>query len=293
MKDSNVKKLVTALANYYGSVPVSFARNTVMEWHPDITPEQFDRVILANAAGESQNTGFVLATNGSQEPELVNAPLFYGGNYASFMKLRKDMPFAVRSEEEISKYESPRIIDLEIPEVTELYAFAQKFFGLDHHEDWKAVILTMMAQEESLHTQKSWVLTFFMRSGEIESGMEIRSLKQIRLFRDLGNRMFRAVPNQYLRGWKPKEVDIPLTPPDDLPEDDAGLFHVLNEVCEFCTPGGQPLETSQMSGEDLVTMLREDPRLQSAHKVDFGRKVGRNEPCPCGSGKKYKKCCGR
>jgi preprotein translocase subunit SecA len=22
-------------------------------------------------------------------------------------------------------------------------------------------------------------------------------------------------------------------------------------------------------------------------------KVGRNEPCPCGSGKKYKNCCGR
>ncbi len=24
-----------------------------------------------------------------------------------------------------------------------------------------------------------------------------------------------------------------------------------------------------------------------------GPKVGRNDPCPCGSGKKYKKCCGR
>jgi len=23
------------------------------------------------------------------------------------------------------------------------------------------------------------------------------------------------------------------------------------------------------------------------------RKIGRNEPCPCGSGKKYKHCCGR
>jgi preprotein translocase subunit SecA len=22
-------------------------------------------------------------------------------------------------------------------------------------------------------------------------------------------------------------------------------------------------------------------------------KVGRNDPCPCGSGKKYKKCCGK
>ena len=27
--------------------------------------------------------------------------------------------------------------------------------------------------------------------------------------------------------------------------------------------------------------------------VHSGRKVGRNEPCPCGSGKKYKRCCGR
>ena len=24
-----------------------------------------------------------------------------------------------------------------------------------------------------------------------------------------------------------------------------------------------------------------------------GKKIGRNDPCPCGSGKKYKQCCGR
>ncbi len=29
-----------------------------------------------------------------------------------------------------------------------------------------------------------------------------------------------------------------------------------------------------------------------AQTVRRGRKVGRNDPCPCGSGKKYKKCCG-
>jgi preprotein translocase subunit SecA len=27
--------------------------------------------------------------------------------------------------------------------------------------------------------------------------------------------------------------------------------------------------------------------------VRVGPKVGRNDPCPCGSGKKYKRCCGR
>ena len=27
--------------------------------------------------------------------------------------------------------------------------------------------------------------------------------------------------------------------------------------------------------------------------VIVGKKIGRNEPCPCGSGKKYKHCCGK
>jgi len=27
--------------------------------------------------------------------------------------------------------------------------------------------------------------------------------------------------------------------------------------------------------------------------VREGKKTGRNDPCPCGSGKKYKKCCGK
>jgi preprotein translocase subunit SecA len=33
-------------------------------------------------------------------------------------------------------------------------------------------------------------------------------------------------------------------------------------------------------------------REPSNKEVVKKKKVGRNEPCPCGSGKKYKKCCG-
>jgi preprotein translocase subunit SecA len=36
---------------------------------------------------------------------------------------------------------------------------------------------------------------------------------------------------------------------------------------------------------------QEKPRERE--KVPVGNKIGRNDPCPCGSGKKYKKCCGR
>lgn len=35
------------------------------------------------------------------------------------------------------------------------------------------------------------------------------------------------------------------------------------------------------------------PEAPPAPFVRQGRKIGRNEPCPCGSGKKYKRCCGR
>lgn len=34
-------------------------------------------------------------------------------------------------------------------------------------------------------------------------------------------------------------------------------------------------------------------RIKTMTVVREGRKIGRNEPCPCGSGKKYKNCCGR
>ena len=32
---------------------------------------------------------------------------------------------------------------------------------------------------------------------------------------------------------------------------------------------------------------------KSSTTVVKGKKIGRNDPCPCGSGKKYKHCCGR
>ena len=32
---------------------------------------------------------------------------------------------------------------------------------------------------------------------------------------------------------------------------------------------------------------------KSSTTIVKGKKIGRNDPCPCGSGKKYKNCCGR
>ena len=40
-------------------------------------------------------------------------------------------------------------------------------------------------------------------------------------------------------------------------------------------------------------IVREAPRPREAVAVTAGHKIGRNDPCPCGSGKKYKKCHGK
>ena len=47
--------------------------------------------------------------------------------------------------------------------------------------------------------------------------------------------------------------------------------------------------------EDIAgaPMPKAQPRRAESDPVAPRTKVGRNDPCPCGSGKKYKKCCGR
>jgi len=58
--------------------------------------------------------------------------------------------------------------------------------------------------------------------------------------------------------------------------------------------GHTPAELSMGREGDYLQPLAAEPfKFDKADLIDFkiGKKVGRNDPCPCGSGKKYKKCC--
>ena len=43
---------------------------------------------------------------------------------------------------------------------------------------------------------------------------------------------------------------------------------------------------------EIASYWRKPPASRSGKSPSQWGKIGRNEPCPCGSGKKYKKCCG-
>ena len=56
----------------------------------------------------------------------------------------------------------------------------------------------------------------------------------------------------------------------------------------------QPSASSELGGKKASDVVSEAADvLSKAKPARSGPKVGRNDPCPCGSGKKYKQCCGR
>ena len=73
-----------------------------------------------------------------------------------------------------------------------------------------------------------------------------------------------------------------------LPQEYSGLIE--NTIEEI---GWWSCFKEDKDWEDQKKQKRKTPVIvQSPHKSK-AEKIGRNAPCPCGSGKKYKKCCGR
>ncbi len=106
-----------------------------------------------------------------------------------------------------------------------------------------------------------------------------------------------------LRGYGQKN------PLDEYKKEGYNLFMSMIESVKHQTVG--TLMRVQIVQDDELERMEEERRLQRERELELARqqaakegeerkpvrrkegKVGRNAPCPCGSGKKYKKCCGR
>ena len=87
-------------------------------------------------------------------------------------------------------------------------------------------------------------------------------------------------------GWYVRES----TPP----EEEAPLF-LLDFESTFFRRFGEVLQARERAMEEMQRRVDEECRQRLAApaevEVEPVVRAGRNEPCPCGSGKKYKKCC--
>jgi len=84
----------------------------------------------------------------------------------------------------------------------------------------------------------------------------------------------------------------------------GGDFNAAEPVGAFTTGPARGRATTSMDDMEEAFQRRKRRELEQARmagagemqavqQVVRGDKVGRNDPCPCGSGKKYKKCCMR
>jgi hypothetical protein len=73
------------------------------------------------------------------------------------------------------------------------------------------------------------------------------------------------------------------TPPEPKKRTELDIEKIVH-------PSTQP----EVITEDQLGVLPNPPKVHNSAQSPYRRetpKVGRNEPCPCGSGQKYKRCC--
>lgn len=89
--------------------------------------------------------------------------------------------------------------------------------------------------------------------------------------------------NQYLK-------DDPHSFLIDVEETAYGFYKVMGENHPKLEKWKQIAERKE---EDFQRNIESDTKIFPSAPIQKEQKVGRNDPCPCGSGKKYKKCCGQ
>ena len=72
-----------------------------------------------------------------------------------------------------------------------------------------------------------------------------------------------------------------------MEEKKESIESYLRETEEYLITNPYTPEMEELKYSHLSRAERE----ADIQPVRTGLKIGRNDPCPCGSGKKYKKCC--
>ena len=97
------------------------------------------------------------------------------------------------------------------------------------------------------------------------------------------------------RAFKEGRIDDPFVDEEELEDTINGVFHDL-DADNFKRNTANPLDYFSMENIERLHLINskeeEEEEFEPENNMSQNKKkIGRNEPCPCGSGLKYKKCC--
>jgi len=281
-----LKQYFQAFANLYGICTLQKAMQIINRQNPEqkLTKEQI-LGFVDNYVGEWRivSPDMVYSNVPVTTPmlrEIVNKVLVYYNDYDGYDAVRShqsNKDYYIPAKEELLKY--ARVEYYEETQYTA--AMAQLLDKELHISDWRRKLLEIIL---NLRLDNYNIQDFIDTLDAEIPGFDIAQ-NAIDVYTKLHNNT-RLMAN---RGYTPDELSRKYNPQGALPTSIS------------FGPGIQRLiQSGEMNADELMKgfeAMRIPQDLKSSLITETEKakqsKPGRNDPCPCGSGKKYKKCCGR
>ncbi len=180
----------------------------------------------------------------------------------------------VFSRDDLAMLEKKELMENLVKRTEQLYEIREKAFGEDVMRELERVILLRVVDEK-------WMDHIDMMDA-LRDGMYLRAYGQqdpVVEYRREGFRRF----EEMIFSIREETVRLLLTVQVRRTEEPVRQAVMPSQTTEH--HGSVPT-----SGAASGSQKAETPKKKP---VRIGKKPGRNDPCPCGSGKKYKNCCGR
>lgn len=162
-------------------------------------------------------------------------------------------------------------------------------------EQWRKVAYNENTDKGTL--QRFWSNYFLLEKGIYEKLLEIPDQENKGTVKELAEKYGTDVFNMtgFLDGIN-DSLKVP-NPIEEMEEDTVVNLEYDKELLYKNMVDAKADWLYELPQWETIFTAEERRRLYKEQKASGtivkGPKIGRNDPCPCGSGKKYKKCCGR
>ena len=294
-----LRKYFNAMANLYGIIPLKKAFEIISEQSPSLVTEK-EFLSFAEVARHECEDYFILGENelymdgkdkSAWEREIIDVTLFDEGidSYHETLGLQRGKPYYIPEKKKLLCYDNPFYCE-ETPEVLKMKRFLADRFSLDD-DKLDAVFVDLLYGIRCKNADFSRVMSRLH-----ELGLDFSREADVRRFADMYQSFHNQTRMQCNRGYTPNEM-FNLQPPEQRTLQSLSLGPNIRKAIADGTMNAKELRDGIMSMELPSEALRFSLLKEIADAESIARpkskKVGRNEPCPCGSGKKYKHCCGR
>lgn len=292
-----MRKYFNAMANLYGVITLEKAYEIISGQSPSLVSKD-EFLAFAEIARHECEDYYILGEEdiftdgkaGTQlEREIIDVTLF-GTDIDLYLQTKHSQqgkPYYVPDKKQLLLYDDAFYCEV-TPEVTELRTFLSNQFKLGEAQE-ATVFQEILYGSRYLNAEFAQVMNRLH-----DMGLEFENDKAVQKFVSLHQAFHNTTRMQCNRGFTPDELFSMQAPEDRMPKSislgpniRASLAAGTMDIDEL----RKGILTAELPNEELrFNLLKE---ISSIEKENKPKKVGRNELCPCGSGKKYKKCCGR